>query len=108
MEKEENILFPYIEALWTASESGERPPASPFGTVLNPIRAMEQEHRNAGDLLARLRIATDGYQPPADGCTTYGVCFAELARFEADLHQHVHLENYVLFPRAVALENSLG
>ena len=108
MTKEENILFPYIEALWTARELGQPAPASPFGTILNPIRAMEEEHRDAGNLLARLRMLTNGYEPPTDGCTTYRVCFAELARFEADLHQHVHLENYVLFPQAIALEGALG
>jgi regulator of cell morphogenesis and NO signaling len=83
-------------------------PESPLGAIANPIRTMEEEHREAGDLMARLRDLTNGYEPPADGCTTYRVCFAELARFEADLHQHVHLENHVLFPRAVALEDALG
>lgn len=104
MAKEENILFPYIEQLWSAREAGRTPPASPFGTIANPIRSMEHEHQDAGELLSRLRTLTDGYQPPSDGCTTYRVCFAELARFEADLHQHVHLENHVLFPRAMSLE----
>jgi regulator of cell morphogenesis and NO signaling len=105
MMKEENILFPFIEALWLSKMSGGPRPSTPFGTMLNPIRAMEEEHQEAGAHLARLRLLTDGYQTPADGCTTYRVCFAELARFEADLHQHVHLENHVLFPRALAIES---
>jgi regulator of cell morphogenesis and NO signaling len=107
MNKEENILFPYIETLARTS-AGQPRPFSPFGTILNPIRAMEQEHLEAGDLLARLRLLTDGYQAPADGCMSYRLCFEGLARFEADLHQHVHLENYVLFPRAIAMEGALG
>ena len=107
MNKEENILFPFIETL-SATSAGQPRPYSPFGTILNPIRAMEQEHLEAGDLLARLRRLTNGYQPPADGCMSYRLCFDGLAKFEADLHQHVHLENYVLFPRAIALETSLG
>jgi regulator of cell morphogenesis and NO signaling len=104
MAKEENILFPYIERLYADRSAGRQASASPFGTIANPIRAMENEHQHAGELLQRLRVLTNGYQPPADACTTYNVCFAELARFEADLHQHVHLENHVLFPKAMALE----
>lgn len=106
MAKEENILFPYIERLSSATPNGPRASLrSPFGTILNPIRAMEQEHYAADNLLARLRALTGGYQPPEDGCTTYRVCFEGLARFEADLRQHVHLENDVLFPGALALED---
>ena len=108
MMKEENILFPFVDALANAAQSGRRLPPSPFGTVLNPIRVMEEEHRHAGDDMARLRELTNGYQAPADACTTYRVCYDELARFEADLHRHVHLENHVLFPRAMALEQELA
>lgn len=108
MSKEENILFPFIDALAGAAATGHRAPLNPFGTVLNPIRAMEQEHVDAGNLLFRIRSLTGGYRPPSDACTTYRVCYDGLARFEADLHQHVHLENYVLFPRAIALEGLLG
>jgi regulator of cell morphogenesis and NO signaling len=108
MAKEENILFPYIERLWASANGGGLPPANPFGTILNPVRVMESEHQEAGAHLARLRSLTGGYEPPADGCTTYRVCFSELARFESDLHQHVHLENHVLFPRALALEQAAG
>jgi regulator of cell morphogenesis and NO signaling len=108
MMKEEHILFPYVETLAAAQHSGHRLPAGPFGTVVNPIRVMEAEHREAADHLTRLRTLTDGYQPPADACTTYRACFEELARFQSDLHRHVHLENHVLFPRAIALERELS
>ena len=102
MMKEELVLFPYILELKDAG--GGRPHASPFGTVQNPIRMMEREHQEAGDEMRRIRELTNNYTPPADACTTYRVAFAELARFERDLHVHVHLENNVLFPKAIALE----
>ena len=108
MDKEENILFPFIESLCQTSATAQARPGSPFGTILNPIRAMEHEHLAAGTMLARIRTLTGGFQPPADGCMSYRLCFQELADFESDLHKHVHLENYVLFPRAAALETTLG
>jgi len=107
MNKEENILFPYIETLAQTS-AGQPRPFSPFGTIVNPIRAMEQEHLQAGSLLERLRALTGAYQPPADACMSYQLCFEGLAQFESDLHQHVYLENYVLFPRAIAMEGALA
>jgi regulator of cell morphogenesis and NO signaling len=103
MTKEERVLFPYIREL-AASKSALAP--SPFGTVENPIRMMEREHREAGDEMRLLRELTNRYTVPADGCATYLVCFAELADFERNLHRHVHLENNVLFPRAIDLERA--
>jgi regulator of cell morphogenesis and NO signaling len=107
MVKEENILFPFIRELAAANAAGARLPSGPFGTVLHPVRVMEADHRLVGDLVARLRTLTNGYEPPDDACTTYRLCYAELARFEADLHRHVHLENNVLFPGAIELEAGL-
>jgi regulator of cell morphogenesis and NO signaling len=107
MAKEENILFPAIDDLAVARRAGARLPASPFGTVLNPVRVMEDDHRAAGDLLAHLRALTHDFALPEDACTTYRLCYAELERFESDLHWHVHLENNVLFPRALELEQQL-
>ena len=103
MLKEEHVLFPYVRELAAGSGSGCAP--SPFGTVENPIRMMRREHREAADEMEAIRSLTGGYVPPADGCTTYNVCLAELRRFEEDLHRHVHLENNVLFPKAIALES---
>jgi len=105
--KEEQVLFPYVRDLALATETcgGSR---SPFGTVENPIRMMEREHREVADALRVIRELTNGYTAPADGCTTYEVCMAELARFERDLHRHVHLENNVLFPKAIELEPTRG
>jgi regulator of cell morphogenesis and NO signaling len=108
MSKEEHLLFPYIGALAAAAKTGASLPPSPFGTILNPIRVMEEDHREAGDHMSRIRLWSQSYTPPADACRTYRLCYDALAQFEADLHQHVHLENHVLFPRAVALESALG
>ncbi|MBI3402994.1 MAG: iron-sulfur cluster repair di-iron protein [Acidobacteria bacterium] len=105
MFKEEQILFPYVRDLGRHPDQACGVRISPFGTVENPIRMMEREHREAADELRLIRELTSGYMPPADGCTTYSVCMAELAEFERDLHCHVHLENNVLFPKAVELEN---
>ena len=107
MLKEETVLFPYIEQLSAAARTGTRLPPGPFGTIVNPVRVMEKDHRETGDLLHQLHQLSSGYTPPEDGCTTYRVCFEELARFEADLIAHIHLENHVLFPKAVDLEERL-
>lgn len=106
MVKEEQVLFPYVREIASRGETrgGAR---SPFGTIENPIHMMEREHREVADGLRIIRELSNGYTVPSDGCTTYAVCMAELLRFERDLHQHVHLENNVLFPRAIELENEM-
>jgi regulator of cell morphogenesis and NO signaling len=104
MFKEERILFPFIVQLDQAAREGGPAPRAPFGTVGNPIRMMEDEHESAGGALARIRELTNAYTSPEDGCTTFRVCLQELAAFERDLHTHVHLENNILFPRALRLE----
>jgi regulator of cell morphogenesis and NO signaling len=106
MLKEEQVLFPYIASLAAAARQDQQPEPSPFGSVANPITMMEAEHRSAGDEMAAIRRLTGGYQVPADGCVTYRVCFQELEAFERDLHEHVHLENNILFPAALKLEAS--
>ena len=108
MLKEENVLFPYIEALGSALESGAPVPAAHFGTARNPIRMMEAEHRLAGDALYDIRKLSGTYAPPPDACTTFKVTYRELEEFERDLHRHVHLENNMLFPEAIALEDRLS
>ena len=108
MMKEERILFPFIKTLALADRNPGTFRMPPFGTVRNPIAMMEAEHRNAGDALAAIRALSGGYAPPEDACTTYRVTFQELKQFEQDLHQHVHLENNILFPKAVAIEDRLA
>ena len=104
--KEEQVLFPYVRELVVHAESDDRL-VSPFGTIENPIQMMEREHSSAGDDLGTIRKLTHGYATPSDGCATYSVCMAELQEFEQDLHRHVHLENNILFPKAIALETGL-
>jgi len=108
MQKEEQILFPYIDAV-EKSANGNTPLEPPFfGTVQNPIYAMMKEHDSAGDLVKQIRKASGDYTPPSDACTSYQGLYQDLREFEADLHQHVHLENNILFPRAVELEAAVA
>ena len=105
MFKEEQILFPYIVAMEQAETRDQPVLLAPFGTVKNPIRMMMMEHDTAGDILRRLRAVTSDYRVPSDGCISYQTLYQALEGFEKDLHQHIHLENNVLFPKAVALES---
>jgi len=102
--KEEVILFTYIERMEEASLSHEPVVPAPFGTVRNPVAMMVHEHDGAGDALRSLRQASDGYQAPVDACMSFRTLYQALAAFESDLHQHIHLENNILFPRAIAME----
>ncbi|OFV97046.1 MAG: iron-sulfur cluster repair di-iron protein [Acidobacteria bacterium RIFCSPLOWO2_02_FULL_61_28] len=106
MWKEENILFPLIQQIERAKVTGG---AGQFRgmPVNNPIRVMELEHESAGNALREMRRLTEGYTVPAGGCATYRALFEGFQTLEADLHEHIHLENNNLFPKAVALEESL-
>ena len=108
MLKEEQILFPHMQRLEQAAREGGPPPRPPFGTVANPIARMMAEHDNAGELLKQMRSASHGYSLPDGACPTYEALYRGLEEFERDLHRHVHLENNILFPRAVELERSAG
>jgi regulator of cell morphogenesis and NO signaling len=81
-------------------------PFAPFGTVNNPVRMMMSEHDTAGDLLRELRAATTDFAVPDDACMSYRALYDALEGFEQDLHQHIHLENNLLFPRAVEMERA--
>lgn len=107
MHKEEHILFPYIVSLARTAKEKRSMSGSPFGSVRNPIRMMEQEHESAGSLMYEIRELTKNYAAPDDACTTYRVTLKELQEFESDLHQHVHLENNILFPKATKIEEDL-
>lgn len=104
--KEENILFPYIVNLEEAKERKHPFGLPSFGTVSNPINVMLFEHDNAGELLREMRDAAKNYIVPEDGCTSFALLYKGLAAFEEDLHKHIHLENNLLFPKALALEKS--
>lgn len=98
MHKEELILFPRIKELSTKS-------ASETAFIQVPISVMEMEHDNAGEIMYKIRTLTNGYEIPEGACTTFRVVLGELKEFEEDLHQHVHLENNILFPNAIAACN---
>ena len=106
--KEEQVLFPYIARMEHSLAMGQELPPSFFGSVANPIQRMMSEHDVAGDLLARIRKLTSNYAPPEGACPSYRGLLSGLQEFEADLHQHVHLENNILFPRAEAMELKNG
>ena len=102
MKKEEEVLFPRIKELEKQLEAGNQPRIN-ITYLKSPINMMEQEHDHAGAALAEIRQLTANYNLPADACTTYRLSFAALEAFELDLHQHVHLENNILFPKALKL-----
>jgi regulator of cell morphogenesis and NO signaling len=104
--KEENILFPYVAGLEAALASGSAYPDACFGAVANPIAMMTSEHEAAGALLAEIQRLSDNFTTPIGACPTYHAFYDGLKEFQQDLHQHIHLENNILFPRAIALESS--
>lgn len=105
MLKEENVLFPYIVQVEEAALANQTLPPPPFRTVQNPVRVMMAEHDAAGYILGRMRDASSDYAVPPDGCISYKTLYSALTALEVDLHQHIHLENNILFPRAVAMED---
>jgi regulator of cell morphogenesis and NO signaling len=105
MLKEESVLFPYIVRMEEAAVANQTLPRPPFQTVQNPVRVMMAEHDAAGYILGRMREASSDYAVPPDGCISYKTLYSALTALEVDLHQHIHLENNILFPRAVELED---
>lgn len=108
LNKEEMVLFPYITNLERNLTTCGPRSLGCFGAVRNPIRVMIAEHDAAGDLLAQIRSLSRDFTPPEGACPTYRGFYRALADFEKDLHQHVHLENNVLFPRAIEMDESCG
>ncbi|HRP58552.1 iron-sulfur cluster repair di-iron protein [Agriterribacter sp.] len=106
--KEEKILFPFIKELVMAKDRSQSPRAVQFGSVQNPIHMMEAEHETAGRCMEEIRTLSNNYALPGDACASYSLLFKMLDDFEEDLHIHVHLENNILFPKAIALEKRLN
>jgi regulator of cell morphogenesis and NO signaling len=104
--KEEQMLFPYIITVEESATHKSAPPLAPFGTVQNPVRMMMMEHDDAGRVIKEIRSLTGNFEPPQDACTSFKALYQALGAFEADLHLHIHLENNLLFPRAIALEDA--
>ena len=107
MKKEELILFPFIRKMTKAKLENTKVDAAHFGTVKNPIQMMMNEHTVEGNRFRKIEELSNNYTPPLDACNTYRVSFALLKEFEQDLHLHIHLENNILFPRAIEIEKEL-
>jgi regulator of cell morphogenesis and NO signaling len=108
MRKEEMVLFPYIRGLQSATEANLSAPTPHFGTVANPIRMMMADHEEDGERLRVMREITSDYTLPEGACPSFTALYAGLEDLEKDLHRHIHLENNVLFPAAVALEEHVA
>ena len=106
MMKEEMVLFPYIVRMEESVIQKEPVLPAPFGTMAKPVAMMEHEHDSAGTALRAIRKASSDFVAPADACVSYETLYKALEAFEADLHQHIHLENNILFPRAIAMERA--
>ena len=102
MKKEELILFPYIRKMFVVPDNQVFVPN--FGRVENPIAMMKEEHEAEGERFRRIAELTNNYTAPEDACNTFRVAYALLKEFEKDLHLHIHLENNILFPKAIAME----
>lgn len=105
--KEEQILFPFIEKLQKAFNSHETFELPEQDFIARPIQMMENEHTTAGNLMAEIRTLANDYNAPEQACTTWRLMLSELREFEKDLHQHVHLENFLLFPKALEMEKEI-
>ena len=108
MIKEEKVLFPYIKELVAAKNTTQPLHAAHFGTVQNPINVMEHEHEIVGNKLDQIRTLSKNYSLPKDACASYSYLFKTFDEFENDLHIHVHLENNILFPKALEIEKQLN
>jgi regulator of cell morphogenesis and NO signaling len=106
MMKEEMVLFPFIMRMETSVLQKASVLPAPFGSVQNPVATMEHEHDSASNALRAMRGASSWYTAPSGACVSYQTLYTALTEFDADLHQHFHLENSILFPRAIAMEQA--
>lgn len=107
MFKEERVLFPLIKYLVDSKKFQEKPKARGYGSIKSPIKQMEDEHSRSGQLFDSIREKTNNLTAPDEECTPFGLTYKELDDFEKDLHKHIHLENNILFPKAIELEQTL-
>ena len=107
IDKEEQVLFPYINRLERAGSEGELPPPTPFRSVTRPVECMMRDHEKAGEEMQQIRDLSAGYMLPEGACLSYRALCDGLREFEQDLHRHVYLENNILFPRAIELESKV-
>lgn len=102
--KEENVLFPFVKQMVQDLKTNTAPSSPFFGTVNNPIHIMHNEHEEAGTILHRLREITNNYTAPEEACNSHLVMLDKLKELDSDLIQHIHLENNILFPKVINLE----
>lgn len=107
MMKEESILFPYIKHLAISEKEGTIPDVPHFGSISNPIQMMEDEHEAVGNIFKEISRLSNNYTPPDEACNTFKALYDKLDEFEIDLHKHIHLENNILHPKALALSRKL-
>lgn len=105
MQKEETIVFPFAKQIATLKEDSIKKPF--FETLENPINCMKHEHDTEGERFRQIAKLSNNYTPPEDACNTYKVVFAMLQEFEEDLHMHIHLENNILFPKAIEMGKNI-
>jgi regulator of cell morphogenesis and NO signaling len=108
MQKEELLLFPYIKRLVRSEAEGGSPTPPPFGSARELIQTMEAEHEQTGDALGEMERLSLGYTPPEEACPTYRTLYAYLNEFDAATKKHIHLENNILFPKTIKLEEQLS
>ena len=106
LRREEEVLFPLIRQLETASKSGVELPRFPFGPIANPIGIMEEDHDAERRQMQKMLVFTGNYTGPAETANVFHALFERLEALESDMRLHVHLEDHILFPRASVLENS--
>lgn len=104
--KEERMLFPYIALMESSLNFGQPVPPASFGSTRNPVKVMVSEHDAAGEHLREIRNLSNHFAVPADACVTYKMLYDALEGFETDLHRHIHLENNILFPKAIEMESA--
>ncbi len=108
MHKEEMILFPVVKKMAIEKRNGEFTVPAGLGSLSGPIRVMEAEHVSAGGNLEKIKKLSKNFVPPAEACNSYRVFYAKLQEFENDLHKHIHLENNILFPKALKMESEIS
>lgn len=109
--KEEQVIFPFIQTLQQVKLTRNKDLLDNIAPLARPLQRMEFDHEEAGETLRTMRKVTNGYVPPQDACNSFNLLYKKLSELEADLHMHIHLENNILFPAAIKLEeevNQLG
>jgi len=106
--KEEKVLFPFIKTIVKAKRTGDFSELNAFPSVKEPVQMMEMEHEAAGEILREIRKITNDYALPEGACNSFGLLYKKLEALEKDLHQHIHLENNILFARALQLEREIN